>query len=78
VIFYADKITDSMRRTMEETDRRRVKQMAYNDRARHHAHADQARSRFGDAADRRDGRGRRQRTQSLCGTRSPQTWPPTL
>jgi excinuclease ABC subunit B len=30
VIFYADKITDSMRRTMEETDRRRVKQMAYN------------------------------------------------
>jgi excinuclease ABC subunit B len=30
VIFYADKITDSMQRTMEETDRRRVKQMAYN------------------------------------------------
>jgi excinuclease ABC subunit B len=30
VIFYADKVTDSMRRTMEETDRRRVKQMAYN------------------------------------------------
>ncbi|MEO8067216.1 MAG: excinuclease ABC subunit UvrB [Flavobacteriales bacterium] len=30
VIFYADKITDSMRRTMDETDRRRVKQIAYN------------------------------------------------
>ena len=30
VIFYADKITDSMRRTMEETARRREKQMAYN------------------------------------------------
>jgi len=31
VIFYADKITDSMRRTMEETDRRREKQVAYNE-----------------------------------------------
>jgi excinuclease ABC subunit B len=31
VIFYADKVTDSMRRTMEETDRRRAKQMAYNE-----------------------------------------------
>ncbi len=31
VIFYADTITDSMRRTMEETDRRRAKQMAYNE-----------------------------------------------
>lgn len=30
VIFYADKITDSMRQTMEETARRREKQMAYN------------------------------------------------
>lgn len=30
VIMYADKITDSMRRTMEETDRRREKQLAYN------------------------------------------------
>ncbi|MDB5135282.1 MAG: uvrB [Mucilaginibacter sp.] len=30
VIMYADKITDSMRLTMEETDRRREKQMAYN------------------------------------------------
>ncbi len=30
VIFYADKITDSMRQTMDETDRRRTKQMAYN------------------------------------------------
>ena len=31
VIFYADKITDSMRLTMEETNRRREKQMAYNE-----------------------------------------------
>lgn len=30
VIFYADKITDSMRRTMDETGRRRIKQMEYN------------------------------------------------
>ena len=30
VIFYADKVTDSMRRTMDETDRRREKQVAYN------------------------------------------------
>jgi excinuclease ABC subunit B len=30
VIFYADKITDSMQRTIEETDRRREKQIAYN------------------------------------------------
>jgi excinuclease ABC subunit B len=30
VIFYADTVTDSMRRTMEETDRRRAKQLAYN------------------------------------------------
>ena len=31
VIFYADKITDSMRQTMDETNRRREKQMAYNE-----------------------------------------------
>lgn len=31
VIFYADKITDSMRRTMDETTRRRQIQMAYNE-----------------------------------------------
>ncbi|MEP7196906.1 MAG: excinuclease ABC subunit UvrB [Saprospiraceae bacterium] len=31
VIFYADKITESMRRTIEETERRRTKQMAYNE-----------------------------------------------
>ncbi|MBV6404302.1 MAG: excinuclease ABC subunit UvrB [Flavobacteriales bacterium] len=30
VIFYADTVTESMRRTMEETERRRAKQMAYN------------------------------------------------
>ncbi len=31
VIFYADKITDSMRKAIEETNRRREKQMAYNE-----------------------------------------------
>lgn len=31
VIFYADKITDSMRKTMEETTRRRAIQIAYNE-----------------------------------------------
>ncbi len=32
VIFYADKITNSMRKTIEETERRRKKQMAYNEK----------------------------------------------
>ncbi len=31
VIMYADKITDSMRATIEETERRRAKQLAYNE-----------------------------------------------
>ncbi len=31
VIFYADKITDSMQRTMDETERRRAKQITYNE-----------------------------------------------
>lgn len=31
VIFYADKVTESMRLTMEETARRRAKQIAYNE-----------------------------------------------
>lgn len=30
VIFYADKITKSMQNTMDETDRRRLKQIAHN------------------------------------------------
>ncbi len=32
VIFYADKITDSMQRTIDETNRRRAIQMAYNEK----------------------------------------------
>lgn len=32
VIMYADKITDSMRRAIDETDRRREKQVAYNEK----------------------------------------------
>jgi excinuclease ABC subunit B len=31
VIFYADKVTESMRKTMEETERRREKQLKYNE-----------------------------------------------
>ncbi|MEY4928064.1 MAG: hypothetical protein RI894_2500, partial [Bacteroidota bacterium] len=31
VIMYADKVTDSMQRTIDETNRRRTKQMAYNE-----------------------------------------------
>ena len=30
MIFYADKITESMQKTIDETDRRREKQVAYN------------------------------------------------
>jgi excinuclease ABC subunit B len=30
VIFYADKMTESMQKTIDETDRRREKQVAYN------------------------------------------------
>jgi excinuclease ABC subunit B len=37
VILYADQITGSMERAMAETNRRREKQVAYNDRTRHHA-----------------------------------------
>jgi excinuclease ABC subunit B len=32
VIFYADKMTNSMRMTIDETNRRRAKQLAYNDK----------------------------------------------
>jgi len=32
VIFYADKVTESMQLTINETDRRRAKQLAYNDK----------------------------------------------
>ncbi len=31
VIFYADRITDSMRKAIDETNRRRIKQIAYNE-----------------------------------------------
>ncbi|MBN4062250.1 MAG: excinuclease ABC subunit B [Flavobacteriales bacterium] len=32
VIMYADKITNSMKRTIDETERRRIKQLAYNEK----------------------------------------------
>lgn len=32
VIFYADKVTDSMKLALDETERRRVKQLAYNEK----------------------------------------------
>ena len=37
VIMYADRVTDSMRLAIDETDRRRALQIAYNDGARHRA-----------------------------------------
>ena len=37
VIMYADKETEAMRSAIGETDRRRAIQVAYNERARHHA-----------------------------------------
>ena len=40
VILYADKITDSMQRAIDETNRRRALQEAYNQRAWHHARND--------------------------------------
>ncbi len=36
-ILYADAMTDSMRRAIGETERRRNKQIAFNARPRHHA-----------------------------------------
>ena len=36
-ILYADRITDSMRRAIDETERRRAKQIAFNAERRHHA-----------------------------------------
>ncbi len=39
-ILYADRVTGSMQRAMDETDRRRAKQIAYNAGARHHAAVD--------------------------------------
>ncbi len=41
VILYADVITDSMRRAIDETNRRRTVQEALQPRARHHAADDQ-------------------------------------
>ena len=41
VIMYADSITDSMRAAIEETERRRAIQQAYNEEHRHHADDDQ-------------------------------------
>ena len=37
VIMYADQITDSMMRAIQETNRRRALQQAYNEEHRHHA-----------------------------------------
>ena len=37
VILYADKMTDSMQRAMDETERRRILQVAYNTERQHHA-----------------------------------------
>ena len=49
-ILYADRITDSMKRAIDETHRRRELQEAYNQRTRHHAANDYQTDR-GDAGD---------------------------
>jgi len=46
-ILYADRITDSMRRAMDETDRRRRIQRAYKRGARHHPAIDYQQDGYG-------------------------------
>ncbi len=36
-ILYADRITESMKKAIDETERRRAKQIAFNASPRHHA-----------------------------------------
>ena len=54
VILYADKVTDSMQRAIDETNRRRELQTGVQRRARHHA---------GDGADRRSAWASRRRSR---------------
>ncbi len=62
VILYADQITGSMKRAIDETNRRRAKQESLQSREQHHAGLDQARhrrhSRLGRRAGSCDGRHR--------------------
>ena len=66
-ILYADRVTDSMRRAIDETDRRRAIQRAYNEETRHHAAIDRQPGGYGPGAhsqgrirgDRRGGDGGR-------------------
>ena len=44
-ILYADVMTDSMKQRIDETDRRRAIQVAYNEEQRHHAGVDRAAAR---------------------------------
>ena len=69
VILYADRITGSMERAMNETERRREKQLAYNARARHHADDDQAQHRrhHRPCRERRSGDGRDRRGPAAHG-----------
>ena len=78
VLLYADKVTDSMQRAIEETRRRRVMQEEYNAAPRHHAGDDPQGHSGGDR-----GRGRRPRPVLRRGGRGPRrpntsprnTWP---
>ena len=58
-ILYADRMTESMKRAIDETDRRRAKQVEYNIDAQHHA---------GD--DRAQGHGHHGRRARRCGSRT--------
>ena len=86
VILYADQVTGSMQRAIEETNRRREKQVEYNTAQRHHAgehqaldprhHGQRLRARPRADLDRRRGRrrvrrGRHHRPQFRGGDRRP-------
>ena len=85
VILYADQVTGSMQRAMEETERRREKQRAYNDGQRHHAgerqeidrrhHGQRLRARPRAGLDRRGRQPATSRTPPPSATTSRPCWP---
>ena len=85
VILYADQVTGSMQRAMEETNRRREKQTRLQHRQRHHAgerqeidrrhHGERLRARPRAGLDRRGRRRRSSRTPPPSATTSRRCWP---